>query len=170
MTGHVKIVNDPVDIVPLLITFRNSQYKAIYDLLNKEWLTEEEIASQYDPASVADCLVLLKKANLIEEQWRMPKPGEKPSMEFRATYSRFRANFQCSMNDLSDILYVAQSNDEELRNMVDGIEEEISSGQRSIMDLSRKYGVSPTFLKALARRVPHLDIRGQGLVLRERED
>lgn len=170
MTGHVRIVNDPVELVPLLITFRNSEYKAIFNLLTREWLTEEEISSQFDRASVGDCLTLLKKANLVEEQWRMPGQGEKPDREFRATYSTFRASFQCTMNDLGDLLYIAESNEEHLRNMVDGLEEEVARGTTSIMDLSRKYGVSPVFLKALAKRVPHLDIKGQGMVLRDTGD
>ncbi|MGA9204185.1 ArsR family transcriptional regulator, partial [Methanoregula sp.] len=34
-----------------------------------------------------------------------------------------------------------------------------------ISDLSRKFGVSPVFIRGLAKRIPHLDVKGQGLVL-----
>ena len=168
MTGHIKILNDPVELVPLLITFNNADYKKIYELLNKAWLTEEDLGVYAGISTVAECLSILKKGNLIEEQWRMPKPGEKPTKEYRATYSKFRASFQCSMGDIGDLLHIAVSNDEGLRTIVDSVEQEIVAGTTSIGDISRKYGVSPTFIKGLAKRIPGLDVKGQGMVLLDR--
>jgi predicted DNA-binding ArsR family transcriptional regulator len=154
-----------VDLVPLLMTFNDPSFKKVYELLNKTWLTEDEIRSQVGEESVMVCLQLLKKGNLVEEQWRMPKPGSKPEKEFRATYNKFRANFQCNLSDLSDIIYLSLSNDESLREIVDQIEGELTKGNSSINELSRKFGVSPVFVKGIAKRIPHLDVKGQGLVL-----
>jgi predicted DNA-binding ArsR family transcriptional regulator len=168
LTGHIKILNDPVELVPLLITFNNVDYKKIYELLNKAWLTEEELGTYAGTSMVTECLSILKKGNLIEEQWRMPKPGEKPMKEYRATYSKFRASFQCSMGDIGDLLHIAISNDESLRTIVDSVEQEIQAGTTSISDISRKYGVSPTFIKGLAKRINGLDVKGQGMVLLDR--
>lgn len=164
MPGHIRIVNDPVELVPLLMTFNDPIYKKVYELLSKSWLTEEELSTHIDPESIPVCLQVLKKGNLVEEQWRMPKRGEKPKKEYRATYNKFRANFQCNLQDLSDILYISLSNDENLRTIVEQIEEELNGGFTSINDLSRKHGVSPIFIKGLAKRIPHLDVKGQGLV------
>ena len=50
MNGRVRIVNDPIDIVPLLVTFKNSEYKKIYEMLNKSWCTEEELKDQLEQA------------------------------------------------------------------------------------------------------------------------
>jgi len=163
--GHIHIVNDPVVLVPLLMTFNDPMYKKVYELLNKSWMTEEEIRVQVQDNNVPVCLQILKKGNLVEEQWRMPKPGKKPEKEFRATYNKFRANFQCNLSDLSDILYLSLSNDENLRGVVENIEEELGKGNSSINDLSRKFSVSPVFVKGLAKRIPHMDVKGQGLVL-----
>ncbi len=168
MTGHIRIVNDPVELVPLLITFNNSCYKQVYDLLNRSWMTEEELCEQLNDDSVGQCITILKKGNLIEEQWRMPEPGERPVKEFRASYNKFRANFQCNFSDLSDLLYIAISNEEHLRVMVEKIEEELINGNSSINDLARKFGVSPVFIRGLAKRIPHMDVKGQGLVLLDR--
>jgi len=168
VTGHIRIVNDPVDLVPLLITFNNSCYKQVYDLLNRSWMTEEELEEQLNGGNVAQCITILKKGNLIEEQWRMPEPGKRPIREFRATYNKFRANFQCNFTDLSDLIYISISNDESLRTMVDKIEGELESGNTSINDMARKFNVSPVFIKGLAKRIPHLDVKGQGLVLIDR--
>ncbi len=165
MTGHIRIVNDPVELVPLLLTFNNTTFKQIYDLLNKSWMTEDELRKSTSADGIENCLLILKKGNLIEEQWRMPEPGEKPIREFRATYNKFRANFQCNFSDLSDLLYIAISNDEPLCLLVDGIEQEIRRGNTSINDIARKLNVSPICIKGLAKRIPHLDVKGQGLVL-----
>jgi predicted DNA-binding ArsR family transcriptional regulator len=162
--GHIRIVNDPVELVPLLMTFNDPSFKKVYELLSKSWLTEAELNTQTDSDRVPLCLQILKKGNLIEEQWRMPKRGEKPQKEYRATYNKFRANFQCNLQDLSDILYISLSNDEHLRTTVEQVEEELSGGTTSINDLARKFGVSPVFIKGLAKRIPHLDVKGQGLV------
>lgn len=163
--GHIRIVNDPVELVPLLMTFNDPSFKKVYELLNKSWMTEDEIRVHVDTDSIPLCLQILKKGNLVEEQWRMPKPGAKPLKEFRATYNKFRATFQCSLSDLSDILYISLSNDENLREVVEKIEGELGKGNSSINDLSRKFGVSPVFIKGLAKRIIHMDVKGQGLVL-----
>jgi predicted DNA-binding ArsR family transcriptional regulator len=167
VTGHIRIVNDPVDLVPLLLTFNNSCYKQVYDLLNRSWMTEDELGEQLKDGDVRQCIAILKKGNLIEEQWRMPEPGQRPVREFRATYNKFRANFQCNFADLSDLIYISVSNDENLRVMVEKIEEELKNGNSSINDMARKFCVSPVFIKGLAKRIPHLDVKGQGLVLLE---
>jgi len=167
LTGHNRIINDPLEIVPLIVTFNNSKFKKAYDLLSKQWMTEAEICEEIGTDCIAECLALLKKGNLIEEQWRMPQPGERPSKEYKTTYSRFRAGFQCSMEDLGDLLYISTSTDEELRSMVDNLEQDVRAGSTSYNDLARKYKVSPVYIKGLAKRMPNLDVKGQGLVLLE---
>ena len=169
MTGHIRIINDPVELVPLLLTFNVVTFKRVYDLLSKAWLTEDEIVAQIgDRDVIADCLMILRKGNLVEEQWRMPEPGLRPMREYRATYSKFRANFQCNFTDLADLLYIAVSNDETLRGFADRLEEEIRAGNTSINDIARKFGVSNIFVRGVAKRIPHLDVKGQGLVLLDR--
>ena len=56
------------------------------------------------------------------------KARRKAGKEFRATYNKFRANFQCNLADLSDILYISLSNDENLRDVVEQIEGELGKG------------------------------------------
>jgi predicted DNA-binding ArsR family transcriptional regulator len=168
VTGHIRIINDPVELVPLLITFNDEKYKQIYELLNHAWMTEAELEAALGGDHIDDCITILKKGNLIEEQWRMPEPGKKPEKEFRATYSKFRANFQCGMGELSDLLYLAISNDERLRSMVESVETELGAGNVSINDLARKYNVSPVFIRGIAKRSQRMDVKGQGLVFLDR--
>jgi len=51
--GHIRIVNDPVELVPLLMTFNDPSFKKVYELLHKSWLTEGEIKAQINNDSVA---------------------------------------------------------------------------------------------------------------------
>jgi predicted DNA-binding ArsR family transcriptional regulator len=168
LTGHIRIVNDPVELVPLLVTFHSNAYKQAYDLLNKSWMTEEELDEAIADGGVCECLQILKKGNLIEEQWRMPEQGQTPVKEYRATYNKFRANFQCNFIDLSDLLFISMSNDETLRDLGEKVGEELQNGNSSINDIARKFGVSPIFIKGLAKRIPHLDVKGQGLIVLDR--
>ena len=59
MPGHIRIVNDPVELVPLLMTFNDPSFKKVYELLSKSWMTEEEIKSQADAGRVELCLQVL---------------------------------------------------------------------------------------------------------------
>lgn len=157
-----------MELVPLFVIFNTDQYRKIFDLLNKDWLTKQELSEQFHEDIVKDCLLILKKGNLIEEKWRMPKPGEKPDKEYHASYSKFRANFQCNFSDLADLLYIAISNDEELRQQAEHVEEEVMRGNSSINDIARRFSVSPSYIKGIAKRIPHMDVKGQGLVSLEK--
>ena len=147
------------------MTFNDPSFKKVYELLNKSWMTEEEIQAQVENESVPLCLQILKKGNLVEEQWRMPKPGEKPQKEFRATYNKFRANFQCNLSDLSDILYISLSNDENLRDVVEQIEGELAERQQFHQRSLPKIQCQPSLHQRACKTDTHLDVKGQGLVL-----
>ena len=164
MLGQIKVVNDPIELVPLLVIFNNTMYKMIFDSLSTNWMTKAELAEKNNEKDVEECLLILRKGSLIDEQWRMPTPGKKPEKEYRATYTRFRSNIQCSFADLADILYISTSNDEELRGTAEQLEKELEHSSGSIGDLARKLGVSQTYVKSISKRIPHLDVKGQGLV------
>lgn len=167
MTGHIRIVNDPVELVPLFVIFSNTLYKKVLDMLSKNWMTRGEISDVVGEEGVRDCLLILKKGNLLEEKWRMPVPGEKPQKEYKATYNKLRANFQCNFSDLTDLLTIAFSDEAEIAVKGGNLEEELTRGNSSINDIARRFGVTPVYIKGVAKRVPHLDVKGQGLVILE---
>jgi len=167
LTGHIRIVNDPVELVPLFVIFNNTVYKKILDMLNKNWMTRSEISDVVGEDGVRECLLILKKGSLLEEKWRMPEPGKKPEKEYRVTYSKFRANFQCNFSDLADLLSIAFSDESEVGVKGDSLEGELSKGNSSINDIARRFNVTPIYIKGVAKRVPHLDVKGQGLVILE---
>ena len=130
-------------------------------------MTKCEISDVVGEEGVWECLLILKKGNLLEEKWRMPEPGQKPEKEYKATYSKFRANFQCNFSDLADLLSISLAGDDEAEVKGVSLEGEMAKGNTSINDIARRFGVTPIYIKGIAKRVPHLDVKGQGLVVLE---
>jgi len=63
----------------------------------------------------------------------MPQPGKTPEKEYHSSYSRVQVNFECSVEDLSDMIMVTFKSDNELRNYLDLIEKEVRAGNQSMM-------------------------------------
>lgn len=160
MGKRTRIINDPSDLVPLLRTFGSDAHKKVFDILLADWYTTKEIEEQLS-IEVDESLSILKKCGLVESKWRMPEPGNKPEKEFHTSYSKIQVNFQCSIEDLSDLLMITFSRDDELRNMMEHIETEVMNGNQSMAGLSRAIGASPLYLRGVARRSDKLIVKGQ---------
>lgn len=164
MPKRTRIVNDPADLVPLLQVFGTEKHKKVLDELSMKWWTEKDLKESlgYD---AYESLEILRKAGLLENNWRMPKPGQTPDREFRSSYSRLIANFQCSFEDLGDMIMIAFMDDNEVKKIADVIEAEISSGKRSMSNLCRTLDLSPTFLRGIAHRSKTIVVKGQRVEL-----
>lgn len=160
MSKRTRIINDPSDLVPLLRTFGTETHKRVFDLLLNKWLTENELMEKLN-LDVNESLDVLRKSGLIESKWRMPEPGMTPEKEYHTSYSKIQVNFQCSIEDLCDLLMITFSRDDDLRNMISQIETEVASGNQSMIGLSRVIEASPLFLRAVARRSNNLIVKGQ---------
>ena len=160
MGKRTRIINDPSDLVPLLRTFGSDTHKKVFDHLLVDWYTEEELKEKLD-FEVVESLTILKKSGLIESKWRMPEPGKTPTKEFHTSYSKIQVNFQCSIEDLSDLLMIAFTCDDDIRNLMEQIETEVVNGNQSMTGLSRVVGTSPLYLRGIARRSNNLLVKGQ---------
>lgn len=165
---RTKIINDPADLVPLLQVFSSKLHSQVFNEIAAGWKTEEELRESA-AVDVGKSLDALKQGGLIESRWRMPAPGEQPVLEYRTSYNEVRANFQCSMEELSELIMIAFSMDEGLRKMAESIEKEIEGGNASLVNLSRIFDRSPTYLKGVAKRSRNIVVKGQRLeIARER--
>ena len=163
MTGkRTRIINDPSDLVPLLQAFGSAVHKKIFDELSREWRTERELAGLFgDDAGVHRRVALLRKSGLIETKWRVPEPGESPEKEYHSTYSRIQANFQATMEDLSELISLTFMSDEELREVTETLQKMVNGGNNSLSNLSRELGLSQVFIRGVAKRAEGLAVRGQ---------
>lgn len=160
MGKRTRIINDPSDIVPLLRTFGSETHKKVFDRLLIDWFTGTELVKHIG-VDVEESLNILKKSGLIESKWRMPEAGKTPEKEYHTSYSKIHFNFQCSMEDLSDLLLITFSRDDELKKMIEQIETEVANGNQSMTGLSRAIGASPLLLRGVARRSDNLTVKGQ---------
>lgn len=160
MGKRTRIINEPSDIVPLLRAFGSDTHKKVFDCMQDGWKTEKEIEKEvgFKPHESLD---VLKKSGFVESKWRMPQPGKTPEKEYHSSYSRVQVNFQCSVEDLSDMIMVTFKSDSELRDYLDVIEREVRSGNQSMNGLQRVVDKSIMFIRAVARRSNILSVKGQ---------
>lgn len=160
MGKRTRIINDPSDLVPLLRTFGSDTHKKVFDHLLVDWYTEDELKEMLK-FEVGEGLSILKKSGLIESKWRMPEPGKTPTKEYHTSYSKIQVNFQCSIEDLADLLMITFTSDDDIKNMMEQIETEVVNGNQSMTGLSRVVGTSPLYLRGIARRSNKLLVKGQ---------
>lgn len=164
MGKRTRIINEPSDVVPLLRAFGSETHKKVFDYLQKDWKTEDEIEQDLG-LKVSDSLDVLKKSGLVESKWRMPQPGKKPEKEYHSSYSRVQVNFQCSIEDLADLIMITFKNDNEIRKYLDVIEKEVVGGNQSMNGLQRVIDKSIMFIRGVARRSAILTVKGQRIEL-----
>lgn len=164
MGKRTRIINEPSDLVPLLRAFGSDSHKKVFDFLQKDWKTEEEIETEvgFKPTESLD---ILKKSGLVESKWRMPQPGKKPDKEYHSSYSRVHVNFQCTVEDLSDLIMITFKSDSEIRNYLEMIEKEVTGGNQSMNGLQRVVDKSIMFIRGVAKRSPLLTVKGQRIEL-----
>lgn len=166
MPKRTRIVNDPADLVPLIRAFGSGVHKTVFNELSSEWMTREELEKAVS-ADVGESLKILQKGGLIQNRWRLPENVGVPEKEFHASYSNMRANFQCGLDELSNLIRIASSDDEEFLEIVFKIEEEIKMGNTSTVGLCRALNQNACFIRGVAKRSHKLTIRGQKLFLTE---
>ncbi|WP_292487399.1 ArsR family transcriptional regulator [Methanohalobium sp.] len=166
MGKRTRIINDPSELVPLLKTFEHQKHKQVYDALSNMWMSEKQL-EEYIGDDVTSSINILKKGGLIESQWQMPEPGKKPEKEYHSAYSKVQSNFQCSLDDLSDIITLAFQPYEEIKDTLEELEEMVKQGNNSLNNLARSLNKSPLYLRSLARRSDKLSVMGQRLRVKE---
>ncbi len=159
MNNRTRIVNDPADLVPLLQVFKSDSHKRVFSSLLNGWRTEDELRELLE-GDIYYSLDMLKKTGLVESKWRMPEPGHTPQVEYHTCYSKLRADFQCSISDICDLIRIAITDDEALRDVADAMEFEVKNGNSSVQNLSRTLNQSPTFLRGIAKRSQNLVVKG----------
>lgn len=164
MPKRTRIVNDPADLVPLFQAFGNEVHKRVFNELSVNWRTEEELAGLIG-GDTRKSLEILQKGGLIESKWRMPESGKTPDKEFHTSYSSVQVNFQCGLDDLSDLIIIAFSSEEEFCDIIEKIQNEIKNENASMIGLCKALDRNPTFIKGIAKMSSKLTVKGQRLEL-----
>ena len=88
-------------------------------------------------------------------------------MEYHTSYSKVQANYQCSFEDLSDIIMLTFKPYEEVQDAIEELEKLVIEGNHSMSTLIRALNKSPLYIRAVARRSKRLTVMGQRLKLTE---
>ncbi|MDD2777518.1 MAG: ArsR family transcriptional regulator [Methanocellales archaeon] len=166
MPKGTRIVNDPADLVPLIRAFGSDIHKKVFNGLSSGWMTKKELEKEVG-FDVVESLKILQNGGLIQSRWRMSGNVEVPEKEFYTSYSDVRANFQCGLDELSNLIRIAFSDEEEFLEIVLKIEEEIKMGNTSTVGLCRALNQNACFIRGVAKRSNKLMVRGQKLLLTE---
>ncbi|MDW7730903.1 MAG: ArsR family transcriptional regulator [Methanolobus sp.] len=168
MSKRTRIINDPSELVPLLQVFGSKRHKKVFDELLNLWMTKDDLEEVLG-ADVTPSINILKKSGLIESQWHMPEPGKTPEKEYRTSYSKVQTNFQCSFEDMSDIIMLTFMPYEEVQDIIEELENLVEQGNNSMSSLTRSLNKSPLYIRAVARRSDKLSVMGQRLKLTDEE-
>jgi predicted DNA-binding ArsR family transcriptional regulator len=169
MPKRTRIINDPSELVPLLQTFQSKEHKQVFNLLLDEWLTKGDIEEKMG-FDATESISILKKCGLLESQWHMPEPGKMPEKEYHSSYSKVQSNFQCSFEDLSDIIILTFNKYEEISDLITELEELVEKGNHSMSSLTRAMNKNPLYIRSLARRSSKLSVMGQRLKMSEENE
>ncbi|MGP8319494.1 MAG: ArsR family transcriptional regulator [Methanosarcinaceae archaeon] len=162
MGKRTRIINDPSELVPFLRIFGSRTHKNVFDALSTKWMTEEDL-EDFMGSDVSDSIRILKKGGLIESQWRMPEPGKTPAMEYHTSYFKVQTNFQCSFEDMSNIVMLAFKPYDDFQESIGQLEKLVAEGNQSMNSLVRALNLSPLYIRSLARRSNKLMVMGQRL-------
>jgi predicted DNA-binding ArsR family transcriptional regulator len=161
MAKRAKLINDIVELVPILQIFSTKTYRRVYESLLEKWMTMKELEEEFGDG-VEEALKILKHAGMLEIKWRMPQnPGGTPEKEYHVSYTHLSANFFASLKDLNKILKVIFLPDDEIESIVSRIIEEINVGRMSVPHISRSLDMDPLIIRATAKRSLKLNVKGQ---------
>ena len=167
---RVKLVNDVVDLVPILYMFSTTTYKNVYSALLDSWYTLSELKEMFGEG-VEEALRILKSAGMLEMRWRMPKdPAGKPEKEYHVNYTHINASFYLSLVDLNKVLEVVFMSEDEFEELVKKIIDEVKSSRISVQYISKDLNIEPIVVRAVAKRSLKLNLKGNIVEIAKEEE
>ena len=155
---RVKVINEPTEIVPLLLAVNTPIKRRIFNELMSDWCTEDNIISKYGEQG-REALRFFEKHKLVETLWQ-PGEGNNQEKAYRAYYNNIHINVACTMKELSLALRIAIMDDEDFKGIEDEIYKIVSKEGMYTGDVLEAMKISSIELKSLIRRSTRLEHRG----------
>jgi predicted DNA-binding ArsR family transcriptional regulator len=145
--SRIKVVNEPSDLVPMLLAVQTSVKRKVLDALFREWLTIKEVEKRFS-----------RKGK--ETRWQSAEPGASPEKVYHTYYTSFHINASCPVNEMCDILSAVIMPDKDYLKLEIKMLRFIGKEGKFAGDVAEKLGLSPTMLKSVVKRSTKLDYRG----------
>ncbi|PKK86625.1 MAG: hypothetical protein CVT48_00195 [Thermoplasmata archaeon HGW-Thermoplasmata-1] len=159
---HVKVINDPSDLVIMLRAFDTPVKKAVFDAIQDKWMTAAQIAELFGEGG-REAIAFFDNAKLVETRWEPPQNGKRPEKSYKAYYANFYLKLSSPIGVISEIFNVACMPNEEFREIEDKIYERIGEAGLQLRTISEEFGFSHNFLRSFVNRSARLTFRGMCL-------
>ncbi|HEC94963.1 MAG TPA: hypothetical protein ENI45_03245 [Thermoplasmatales archaeon] len=158
---RVKVVNDSIDLVPVLRAFDTEVKKNVFNEISNDWKTVSEITEKYGKEG-EEALEFFEKIKLAETKWTMPDQGVggKPEKMYRAYYSTFNINISCPITEMSEVFTIASLSDEEFAKLEKQIEEFIGDEGKFGSVVAEHFNLSNLSLKSIVKRSNNFVYKG----------
>ncbi|OKY77592.1 MAG: ArsR family transcriptional regulator [Candidatus Methanohalarchaeum thermophilum] len=160
MDKRTKIINDPADLVPLLHTFKDETYMKIFKKIYEESVSSDELVDEFGE-DAEEAIEILNSIGLVKSSWGMN--GGSPQKLYETSYSKFRANFECELKDIAEILRISINANDYIKNEGRKLLEIVEDGPENISEVSEKLDIKEVLLRAIIRRHQGLKIKGNKL-------
>ncbi len=150
---RVKIVNDSIDLVPVLRAFDSKIKKDVFTEISEDWKTTSEIRDKYGEEG-KKALEFFEKIKLVETKWTTPDQGVngKPQKMYRTYYSIFNINISCPITEMSEVFRIASLNDNDFRKLEDSILDFVGDEGKFGTAVAEHFNLSNLALKSIVKR------------------
>jgi len=156
--SRTKVINEIIDIVPLLRCLDTELKKNVYMDLIKSWYTMDEIEEQYGSEG-GDALVLMERLNLVDTKW-VTKDNETVK-SYHTYYDNINIMAHAPLYELIDMFHVGAMSDEVYKKMENEIFDMVGEDGCFTGEIMEKFNISSIFLKTFVKRSPKLVLKGQ---------
>ncbi len=159
MPQRTRIINDPAELVPLFQAFSSERHMEIFRRISDGWISEEELEDSFGD-EFRSSVKLFKSAGLVKSNWGRGENG--PVKEYATSYSDFRANFDCSIEDIAELVTISLESEAVLDNREGRIREHLreNGGRMRMDDISDDLSISSIGVRAIVKRSEDLRFHG----------
>jgi predicted DNA-binding ArsR family transcriptional regulator len=155
---RIKVINEPSELVPMLMAMDTQIKRDVFNEISKDWLTLAQIEEQFGEDGT-NALRFFEKMKLVDTMWQTSSEN-KQEKAFHTYYMSFHINTSCPVHEISDVLSVAVMPDEgydELEQKIVDLAGEEGEFAGNILEHMQ---ITPTMLKSLVKRSEKLEYRG----------
>jgi len=156
--NRIKVITDPVELVLIIHTINSNTKKRLFNELSNEWLTETIIKEKYGEEGIST-VSLLNKLKLVEVKWQTNQNNQ-AEKAYRTYYSAFQINITAPISEMVDIMYITSLSNSKFNEIENKILKIVGNEWKFYTDISKEVGVSPSVIKAVAKRSTKLEVKG----------
>jgi predicted DNA-binding ArsR family transcriptional regulator len=155
---RIKVINEPSELVPMLMAMDTQVKRDVFNEISKDWLTHVQIEEKFgEEGTVA--MRFFEKMKLVDTMWQTNSEN-KQEKAFHTYYMSFHINTSCPVNEISDVLAVAVMTGENYEEMEQKIFDLASEEGEFAGNILENLQISGIMLKSLVKRSSKLEYRG----------